>query len=78
MTFCTLLTMVRAFFKINSAHNAAHTNPLSFEQDYETETECVPELNLIGRQGCQFAGSNLNGLEDFSLFKESALRWFQD
>ena len=28
-----------ALFKINSQHNAAHTDPLSLGQDYETEAE---------------------------------------
>ena len=49
-----------ALFKINSQHNAAHTDPLSLGQDYETEAECIPELNLTGRQGCQVADLNLN------------------
>ena len=49
-----------ASFKINSQHNAAHADPLSLGQDYETEAECIPELNLTGRQGCQVADSNLN------------------
>ena len=49
-----------ALFKINSQHSAAHTDPLSLGQDYETEAECIPELNLTGRQGCQVADSNLN------------------
>ena len=49
-----------ALFNINLQHNAAHTSPLSLGQDYETEAECIPELNLTGRQGCQVADSNLN------------------
>ena len=36
------------------------TDPLSLGQDYETEAECIPELNLTGSQGFQVADSNLN------------------
>ena len=65
MTFCTLLANQmtvegqRLFLKL--IHNIMLPIPtLCLGQDYETEGECIPELNLTGRQGCQLADSNLN------------------
>ena len=51
----------RLFLKL--IHNIMlpiRTDPLSLGYDYETEAECIPELNLTGRQGCQVADSHLN------------------
>ena len=66
MTFCSLLANQmtvegqRLFFKLIQNIMLPITDPLSLGQDYETEAECIPELNLTGRQGFQVADSNLN------------------